>query len=192
MRIIIDAGHGYDTPGKRSPILDIFGIAMNEWEFNSGVAHQLQKLCVDEGIKHKLTSTSIGDLSLTARAKAANDYIRLSKEKAYFVSIHANAFGDGVTFNDVHGVETLYNKDLPFALIMQKNLSTYNLKSRGVKQRGDLYLLKNVNCPSVLVECGFMTNLTDLANLMTYTYKVFCAKAILASVKEYHNGGLSV
>ena len=47
--VILDAGHGKETPGKRSPILED-GSQLLEWEFNRDICNRIYRLLLDEDI----------------------------------------------------------------------------------------------------------------------------------------------
>jgi N-acetylmuramoyl-L-alanine amidase len=91
----IDAGHGRQTPGKRSP-----DGSLREWQFNSAVAGLLVRECERLGFLAFLTAPEDTDVRLatrTARAGARNQ----GGDKVILASIHANAGGG-------HGVEAFY------------------------------------------------------------------------------------
>src|SRR5690606_26580965 len=79
-----------------------------------------------------------------------------------FVSIHANAAGDG-GWNSAQGIETFVYKTRPPAAVDLANAVQRNLvhmtgrPDRGVKSK-DLHVLRETRMTAILVECGFMTN----------------------------------
>jgi N-acetylmuramoyl-L-alanine amidase len=181
MKIMLDAGHGLSTPGKRTPD------GMREFEFNSAVTEIAKKLLLEyENTQVIFAHDPTGkvDVSLADRVAKAN------KEKVdVVVSIHANAFGDD--WNDANGIETFISDDrfpfneLELASYIQKYLiRETGRKNRGVK-RGSLYMTKVSNTiPSVLVECGFMTNKEEAALLKSSSYREKCAQGIVKGLAE--------
>jgi N-acetylmuramoyl-L-alanine amidase len=181
----LDGGHaGFGvTPGKRLP-----DGTMYEWDFNNAVAILVEKILLQkyEGIKIIRLDDPTGkkDIALVARVSKAK------KEKVdAVVSIHANAYGDD--WNDANGIETYISMDrLPFSelelgsYIQNHLIRETGRKNRGVK-RGNLYMTKvSDSIPSVLVECGFMTNKEEADLLKTAAYREKCAQAIVNGLVE--------
>lgn len=169
--IILDAGHGPDTPGKRSPDGKLV-----EYRFNSDVAEQVRHYLQLEGVDAFYSHENSRDVPLSERAAIAN---RLDGDA--FVSIHANAFGSH--WNEVQGIETYM---YPYAskqtaalteLIHSSIISACGRKDRGVKT-ANFAVLRETKMPAVLVECGFMTNREEAGLLFSRAYRVQCARAI--------------
>jgi N-acetylmuramoyl-L-alanine amidase len=180
MKIILDAGHGYSTPGKRSPD------GMREYEFNRAVA-ELAKEMLE---KHQNTEVVFAhsdkrDVPLAERTALAN------KQNAdCYVSIHANANGT-CGWNSAGGIETYVHPSKPrealsLAQKIQRNLiSSTGLRDRGVKT-ADFQVLRETKMTAVLVECGFMTNKEEASLLRTPLYRKRCAQAIVKAIAEQY------
>jgi N-acetylmuramoyl-L-alanine amidase len=171
MKIMIDAGHGPNTSGKRSPDGRI-----REFHFNAAVADETKKRLMLDGHTVFFSHQPGLDVSLYERTALAN---RLKAD--LFVSIHANAFGS--FFNETNGIETFtYTKPSAaankFAASIQEALimSTHR-KDRGVK-RADFAVLRDTRMPAVLIECGFMTHREEAELLKMDSYRKRCAGAI--------------
>ncbi|AQQ52650.1 N-acetylmuramoyl-L-alanine amidase [Planococcus lenghuensis] len=181
MKIIIDAGHGPATPGKRSP-----DGSLREFQFNAEVAVQVKRQLAAAGHVVLFTHQPERDVPLAERVQLAN---RLKGE--VLVSIHANAFGSG--FNPVAGIETYtYTKPLAASARLASGIHTRLIaavkrRDRGVK-RANFMLLRETVMPAVLVECGFMTNLEELALLKSSKYRTSCATAVSAALIAYAAG----
>ncbi|MFY4774972.1 N-acetylmuramoyl-L-alanine amidase family protein [Metabacillus sp. RGM 3146] len=180
MLIVLDAGHGYATPGKRS--VD----GMKEFEFNRDVAIKLKTKLEEHWEIHILFSHSDKrDVPLKERIDFANE-----KQADLFVSIHANASGNGTEWNEACGIETYVHTSFPLkafqlAQVIQRTLvKATGRKNRGVKG-AEFYVLKHTKMPSVLIECGFMTNKEEAAFLKSESYREKCSKAIADSITEY-------
>src|SRR5690606_16940342 len=92
--IILDAGHGPETPGKRTP-----DGSLREFQFNRAVAELVSGYLEKEGFMILVSHHSARDVPLHERTNYAN------KQKAdAFISIHANAYGS--SWNDANGIET--------------------------------------------------------------------------------------
>jgi N-acetylmuramoyl-L-alanine amidase len=170
-RIVVDAGHGPKTAGKRSPD----GV-LREFTFNEAVAVKLGKLLSAEGYNVTFSHNNTRDVPLSERVSLAN---KLNADA--FVSIHANAFGN--TWNDAHGIETFTSlhpseTSVKLAICVQQSLFLLTGgKNRGVKKR-DFAVLRETKMPAILVECGFMTNKKEAHLLKSTPYQKHCAQAI--------------
>ena len=162
MKFAIDAGHGNNTPGKRSP-----DGSLREFHFNNPVALEVTRILRNEygqTVYNPYDVTGKIDTPLNTRIQRAN----AAKVDA-FISIHANAAGSG--WNTGEGIETfIYNQgtqagSMRLAANVQNHLiRDTGLKNRGVK-RGNYAVLRETNAPAILIEAGFMTNLKEAALL---------------------------
>lgn len=179
MIIVLDAGHGYQTAGKQSPD------GMKEYDFNREVA-QYVKACLDNYLDATVhfVHEDTRDVPLKERTTKAH----ILKADLY-VSIHANAFGSR-GWNEANGIETyIYEtkpkESLALAEIIQAALvKSTNLKSRGVKT-ANFQVLRETHCPSILIECGFMTNKNEAVLLKLTPFRQKCGQAIAKSIIEY-------
>ena len=185
--LILDAGHAKNTAGKNNAKENFY-----EWEFNNDMQHKIKKRCEELGIKVFLTNPNpdkVSDIPLSTRASLANDYwLRNSKPKSVFISLHANAFSN----SSARGTETYIAKNASttsknFAKVLNDNIVKAmkeldgNAKDRGVKS-GNFTVIYKAAMPSVLVEYGFYSNLDDLKilknnrnELVEATVKAVCS-----------------
>ena len=181
-KIAIDAGHGPETPGKRSP-----DGSLREYQFNSAVARYVadELLHGYEGVEILMTHADDRDVPLKERTDRANAW-----KADLFVSIHANAAGDG-GWNGAQGIETFVYTTRPAAATKLAEAVHRNLiratgrPDRGVKT-ANFHVLRETKMPAILVECGFMTNQEEAALLKTDTYRRKCAAAIVAGIVEVY------
>ncbi|KMJ58071.1 hypothetical protein AB685_14770 [Bacillus sp. LL01] len=178
--IVLDAGHGPETPGKRTPD------GMREYEFNRVVANYAKaELEQYEDVAVMFTHSDARDVQLKERTDAAN-----KANADMLVSIHANAFGNGGWRNDVAGIETFSwdghspNGDRLAALLQAELIAATKRPNRGAK-KANFHMLREFNKASALVECGFMTNQTEAALLKTDAYRKTCAVAIATGIAKY-------
>ena len=184
--LILDAGHSFNTKGKCNTKENFY-----EWEFNNDMQYKIKARCEDLGIKVFLTNPNpdkVSDISLSTRASLANDYwLRNSKPKSMFVSLHANAYSN----ESARGTETYIAKNASttsknFAKVLNDNIVKVMkeldpaAKDRGVKSENFTVIYKAA-MPSVLVEYGFYSNLDDLKilknnrnELIEATVKAIC------------------
>ncbi len=181
MKIIVDAGHGFETPGKRTPD------GMKEYEFNREVANEVKRMLTQyENVEVYFTHSDSRDVPLAERTKKANQL-----KADLFLSIHANAYGTG-SWNEANGIETyIYTLKDVKAYGIAKLIHKYLIhltrrKDRGVKA-GDFLVLRETKMTAILCECGFMTHREEALLLKSTTYRKTCAEAILKGLVEFYN-----
>lgn len=179
MKIILDAGHGYETPGKRSPD------GIREYEINRAIAiYARDLLAAYQNVSVFFTHSDKQDIPLKIRTEQAN-----TMNADCFISIHANAYGDGTTWNSANGVETFIHpvanaETVGLAELIQKNLYiSTGLRNRGVK-RANFHVLRETKMTAILIECGFMTNVEEMKLLKTDAFRRACAEAIVKGITE--------
>ncbi|WP_108671610.1 N-acetylmuramoyl-L-alanine amidase [Peribacillus acanthi] len=180
MKIVLDAGHGYETQGKRSPD------GMKEYEFNRKVALFGRDLLSQyEGVEVIFTHSDQDDVPLQTRTSKAN-----SSQADLFISIHANAYGSG-GWSSAEGIETYVYTSQPkeamsFAQKVHQNLIVATgLENRGIKT-ANFHVLRETHMTAILVECGFMTNKEEIKLLRSEVYQKTCAEAIVKGVAQFY------
>ena len=177
MKICLDAGHGIGTPGKRSPDCTLI-----EYEFNRDVTMRLKKILENHGIEIILTCYDDVDVPLGSRCKIANQ-----NKADYFVSIHANAYGE--CWNDARGWEALIIGKGGKAERLAECIRKHSIKDLGLKDRGvkvqNCQVLRDTNMPAVLIEHGFYTNKEECGILKTEGFRQKCAEADAKGILEY-------
>lgn len=113
--IILDDGHGIApiTPGKRTPIFPD-GSVLYENDFNDAVVALIyKKLKRIPNVDVAFTAEENYDVPLNTRIARANqawkdhqNYFGKENSKCILISVHANAYGDGKSFNNAKGVST--------------------------------------------------------------------------------------
>ena len=155
--IVVDAGHGGDDPGK---------IGINdalEKDINLQIALKLQKILEQNNIKVVMTrNTDAGLYSEGATNKKAEDMQKRCKiiedsNALFTVSIHQNSYTSQVD-PDNH---------------------------RAAKANESYYLLKKTPTPTVIVECGFLSNPIEAELLLQDDYQDQLVNAIYTGIKTY-------
>lgn len=181
--IALDDGHGMETAGKRTPFLPD-GTVMRENEFNRRVVALLDSHLRRCGLRTILVAPTDVDTPLKARTDAAN-----AAKADLYISVHANAVGLG-ELNGTRGIETFHYTDASSesrraASILHRHLIDGTpLPDRGVKS-ANFHVLRETHMPAVLVECGFMTNVSDATLLRSEAYRAECAEELARGVCEY-------
>ena len=187
---VIDAGHGGEDGGAPS----ISGV--NESEINLEISAKTEWLMRFYGIRPVVVRRE--DISLhgpnanTLREKKREDLkarVKIVEDcpNAVLISIHQNTFSDA----QYSGLQAFYSREYgskELAEIIQNmtqtSLDTNNTRSVS-KVSDNVYLMDNVTCPAVLVECGFLTNIAEEQLLRDDTYQTKLASVLLASFLQW-------
>jgi N-acetylmuramoyl-L-alanine amidase len=181
MKITLDAGHGKDTPGKRSP-----DGSLREFQFNSVVAELLNSRFKQyENVGIQFTHNYTSDVPLSDRTRLANTW-----GSDLFISIHANAYGSG--WNSANGIETyVHTSNPPQAVKVANQIQNQLIDKTGRTDRGvktaNFQVLRETKMTAVLVECGFMSNKGECELLKSDHYRNQVADAIEDAVVSVYN-----
>ncbi len=184
--VIIDAGHG----GFDGGAVAFDGTV--EKELNLEISLKLQAVLESLGyetVAVRTTDTAVndkGDSGTSAKVSDIKNRVKLMKKypNAVFVSIHMNKYST----TQPHGAQVFYsNSDGSKQLAENIQNSVANLvqpdNHRVIKATTkDIYLLSHATIPSVIVECGFLSNPEDLQNLKDEAYQLKLAVAIAAGI----------
>lgn len=193
MKVLIDAGHGIDTPGKRSPDGSFL-----EYLWNRQVADLVLSRLRMRGIDADLVVTETNDISLRTRAMRVNRVCdRMGTQNVLLVSIHSNAAGNGKTWMNAQGwcCYTSPGKTKSDALA-ECFYDSFSRAFPGKKMRRDLsdgdsdyeanfYILTKTRCPAVLLENFFFDNREECAWLLQDQTKERIADAIVCGICQY-------
>ena len=192
MLIILDNGHGIDTPGKRCKDLE-------EWIFNRNVVKFITFLLKERYIDHHVLVEEERDVRLRERTERADQIAKGWKiqtgEDSLLISIHGNAFTrkvDGATIPDgrPHGIETFYysNTSKGYATVFQDELiKELGWRDRGVK-KADFWIIKKSSMPAVLTENGFYTNTKERELMLKPEIQERIALAHVKAIERILNG----
>lgn len=160
--ILLDNGHGKETPGKRSPVWKD-GTQLFEWEYNRKVVDGIINKLDEIGIKSVKIVPEDKDISLSERAARANKFCQ--NNTCILISVHCNAGGG--TGWEVFSTTKKNNSDkLANTFIEVYKESFPDKKCRGHKE-SDFTVIYKSNCPSVLTENFFMDTESDCKFLMS-------------------------
>lgn len=185
-RIVIDAGHGGSDDGAVSNGLKEKDIALD-------LALMLKERLEAKDFDVFLTRDSDDltgpyDLNNNNRINPTERVELLNSYSADLViSIHLNSYA---TNPSVSGLEILYGDNSELSKELAETLLTpiidsCGAKNRGVKYRPDVLILQETNIPIVIIETGFITNETDVANLQTFVYKHQMIQGIVEGVTSF-------
>lgn len=189
--IVIDPGHGGRDPGK---------VGVNkalEKDINLSVSLKLKTLLEQNDIKVVMTrKTDEGlysqDDSHKKRADLDNRVDLIDSNHADLaISIHQNSF----TEEYVKGAQVFYytpseqGKQLAQLVQAQIVKTIADGNHRKAKSNSSYYMLKKVQCPLVIIECGYMSNNKEAELLVDDEYQEKMAFAIHLAIMQYINGG---
>lgn len=171
MKILLDNGHGSNTPGKRSPDGRLMEYAYAR-EIAGRVVCELRKL----GFDAELVVNEEVDVPLAERCRRVNGY---KASEAILVSIHCNAAGNGADWMNARGWEAWTSpgstKADKLADCLYEAAEEYLLGMKVRKdmtdgdpdKESDFYILKHTKCPAVLTENLFQDNREDVDFLLS-------------------------
>ena len=172
MKVLIDNGHGENTPGKRSP-----DGKLREWSYTREIADRvvfgLKKLGIDA---ERIVREDI-DVSLSERCKRANAIYKETGKNAILVSIHCNAAGSSANWMNAHGWSVFVSDNAStnskkLAICLAEATKHIPLPVRK-PMPGQLYweqnlaICRDTNCPAVLTENFFQDNKEDVEYLLS-------------------------
>lgn len=190
--LILDPGHGGEDGGAVSVT------GTHESVINLDIAVRLSDLSGLLGVPCKMTRSSEDiayprELKTTAKRKVYDQKSRVAfingTENAVLLSIHQNFFPK----RSAHGPQAFYAKTPgsdAFAGYLCASLDAALLpgNNRPAKPIAEnIYLMKNVRCPAVLVECGFLSNAAEAKALDDGNYRLKTAAALGGAYLQYLN-----
>ncbi len=194
--LIIDPGHGGEDGGSSSG-------EVLEKDINLSVSKNIRYLCALTGIPAKATREDdralydmYGDLDDYGGKKKIYDLknrVRFVKEEegGAYLAIHQNMFPDP----RYGGLQVWYsgnNEDsAAFAEEIRRASCSYlDPENRRETKRAtsSIYVLYRAEAPSVLVECGFLSNPEDLARLTDQDYRKLLSSAVFSAAARFLTG----
>lgn len=188
--IVVDAGHGGDDPGK----IGINGTL--EKDINLAIACKLKDLLTSQGYEVVLTRETgeglyrPGSKNMKVEDMQKRCGIISETMPAFTVSIHQNSYPEEY----VKGAQVFYYgqskegeqlaKKIQASLIARLDPENHRVE----KANESYYLLKKTPTPTVIVECGFLSNSEEAGLLNTEAYQDKVAWAVMMGVTQYMNG----
>ena len=194
MRILLDAGHGIDTLGKRSP-----DGAFLEYKWNREVAELAYALLEEHGFDVDFVVTETNDIPLKTRVRRVNEICNLhGSHNVLLLSIHSNAAGMGASWMNAKGWSAYTTKGKTKSDVAAQCLYDSfeeEFKDRVIRRdwsdgdpdwEEDFYIIKKTSCPAVILENFFYDNKEECSFLLMEQTKRRIAKAILKGVQYYY------
>lgn len=188
--VILDAGHGGEDPG----VVGVSGIY--EKDLNLAFVFEIGAMLEERGYAVVYTRTEDKLLykddenikgirkhsDLKNRTAIANEY-----PSAIFVSIHMNSYSDSrySGLQVYYGIKNELSRELAECIRASVKNEVQTENNRKSKQGNSMYLLENNLSPSVIVECGFLTNKEECEKLSEKEYQKSLCLAIVCGIIEY-------
>lgn len=189
--IVIDAGHGLPDEGA---------VGFNqttEQAINLSIALKLQKLIEQSGAKVILTrSDENGIYSIDSKSiknKKVSDIknrveIGNSNDADLFISIHLNKYPPSQIYR---GWQTFYQKNNEKSQMLAKMVQ--ETLNKNIELKNDrtplpitgVYIMDKLNIPTIIIECGFLSNPEEVNLLKTDDYKNKLVWGIFNGLQEY-------
>ena len=186
--VVIDAGHGGIDGGCIGKMTGVY-----ESELNLTFAQNLAKQLENMGISVRLTRSDGNGLYDSSQKNLKKSDMKRRKEiieesnPNLVVSLHMNSF----PLSSCSGAQTFFKKGSEegekFATCVQQELGVQIEGAKKTAKVGDYYIVNCTDIPSVLVECGFLSNPQEEALLQTKAYQTKLCYAIACGIVKYLN-----
>lgn len=183
--IIVDPGHGGEDGGAVSRT------GINESKYNLEIALKTNEMLKLLGYKTLIIRTDdvslskTGDTVFQRKSSDLKERARIvnTTSNPILVSIHQNFFEE----EKYYGAQVFYGKGSGSEELAEKMQSSMRFilnpnNKRKAKESKGIYLLEKVNCPAILVECGFISNYAEEARLQDEAYQKAIAEVIAATI----------
>lgn len=170
--IILDNGHGENTPGKQSP-----DGKLREYSYAREIVKRVEKTLTELGYKVHILVPEETDIPLNTRVKRANEIYKNNNKKALLVSVHCNAAGSNGTWLSARGwsvfvAQNASNNSKRLADCLKEGADEEGLKIRLQYPNKSywvqsLAICRDTDCPAVLTENLFQDNKEDVAFLLS-------------------------
>ncbi len=190
--VIIDAGHGGEDGGAIGREIYF------EKDINLDVSQKLELILNLHGINTDMTrreDISLGEnTSESLRKRKIADLEKrvekiLSNTNALVISIHQNSFPQDVRCS---GAQVFYSENNINSELLAKKVQfclKHGINAANTRQEKpadkNIFLLKKIMCPAILVECGFLSNPDELIMLNDDSYRTKLALCVASGFFEY-------
>ena len=195
MKILIDNGHGENTPGKCSP-----DGRLKEWIYTREIADRMVTGLREKGFNAERIVKENIDIPLSVRCRRANNIYRETEGNAILISIHCNAAGYGTDWLTARGWSvfvsnnaSVNSKRLAMCLAESAKAKSAKAKSAFVRQpvQEQLFWIQNLAicrdtiCPAVLTENFFQDNKKDVEFLLSAEGKQLVVQTHIDGITDY-------
>lgn len=173
MKILIDNGHGVNTPGKCSP-----DKSLREYKWTREIASRIEAELNSRGYDALRIVQEQTDISLIERVRRVNDICKqYGTKNCVLISVHINAAGADNNWHDASGwscwvAPNASSNSQMLAQLLYTEAEKYGLQgNRSVPRErywiGNFTIIKRTNCPAVLTENLFQDNKNEVIYLLS-------------------------
>lgn len=189
--LILDNGHGADTPGKCSP-----DRTLREYAWTRLMTALIAQKARARGIRTEIIVPETRDIPLSTRSARANALARKhGLKKSLFVSVHINAAGADGRWHDATGFSAWVAQNASQHSKTFAALITAEMKARGLGGNraanplgywtANFAVIRRAACPAVLTENLFQDNREEARYLLTPQGQDTIAEAHVAAIEKY-------
>lgn len=195
MKILIDNGHGENTPGKRSP-----DGKLREYAYTREIAERIVSELRKRGYEAERIVKEDTDVPLSERARRVNENCgKFGSSNVLFISVHCNAAGSGGEWMKARGWSAYTSKGKTKADVLADSLyESARMCFTGQRIREDrsdgdpdweegFFVLRKTKCPAVLTENFFQDNKEDVAYLLSSDGKQAIVNVHVDGIINYIN-----
>ena len=187
LTVVIDPGHGGIDPGVTGS-----AYGTREADLNLAISKALRDCFYGEGVKALLTRTGdyglYGTVSRGFKVRDLKKRVELAKKAGadIFISVHMNEYSS----DKRRGAQVFYragdDASRALAKAIQSILNGLETQPKSFSAlAGDYYVLNNLDCPAVIVECGFLSSRVDEGLFLEDAHRKRVAEAVFNGVMEY-------
>lgn len=189
MLVLLDNGHGVNTPGKASP-----DGSLKEYKYTREIVSGIQKQLTKEGIDSEILVPEDTDIPLKERVSRANKLYETNKD-VILISVHCNAAGADGQWHNARGWSVFVSQNSSENSKKLANSIAKEAELIGLKMRysspGQAYwvqslaMCRDTKCPSVLTENLFQDNEEDVKFLLSEEGKDAIINLHVNGIKRY-------
>ncbi len=187
IKVVLDAGHGGIDGGVSGAKTGVM-----ESEINLKVVKNLERYLTDAGMNVVLTRTSEAGLYGVANSSLKRKDMQKRKEiiekskPDLVISIHMNKY----SVSSRRGAQVFFKESDPKGKLLAESIqSSFNQMEEATRVcsalKGDYYILNCTEYPSVIAECGFLSNPEEEALLVTEEYQDALAYSLFKGIVGY-------
>lgn len=189
--LILDNGHGSNTPGKCSP-----DRTLREYAWTRIMTDLIARKARAKGIRTEIIVPETTDVPLATRSARANAIARRNGlKKCLFISVHINAAGADGRWHDATGFTAWVAQNASRNSKTFARLVTAEMKARGLGgnrapnplgyHTANFAVIRRADCPAVLTENLFQDNRTEVRYLLSPQGQDTIAEAHVAAIEKY-------
>lgn len=189
MLVLLDNGHGVNTPGKASP-----DGSLKEYKYTREIVSGIQRQLTKEGIDSKILVPEDTDIPLKERVSRANKLYENNKD-VILISVHCNAAGADGQWHNARGWSVFVSQNSSENSKRLANSVAKEAELMGLKMRysspGQLYwvqslaMCRDTKCPAILTENLFQDNKEDVKFLLSEEGKDAIINLHVNGIKRY-------